>query len=474
MAYSDIFPSKVDLRDDVNILEGSSVAWKGAWVDGEYILNDLTRDGDWTMIANTTTTDRPSPQSIGVAERDTENTVFTDVTGPTDVVKMVHRYTMLQSGWMQGLWIKVPSYDVDSFARLEFINETTGKTTVKNNILLQSGEWVLIGADDVIVLKDEVFRIEFSFYNANSSNAITGGWLVSVSPTGGATVAGELIITDTKTPTSIQYNYEDLDGTDRQTELDGVTVGSIIDIVETGDSSRYIECKVTAVDDTPATGVIFTVTTLDQNKDVRDGNVTTNTINVPITAPTHYYEASIDRPTNNPSWATITSELYWDNVTQNVTNSAFGIDLQFQEASVSSDWDLVALSSSSSGSSSSSLGSYDYSKTTGYTNATTGYTAVGSLVTPTRDAGTYEVKLSMTWSHTTQNESVFFRWSMDGGVNWDELREEVKDATDHKPEYYAYPVVEAIEFIKDIRIEARSDSGTLTIDFLDIIYERKI
>jgi len=69
MAYSNIFPSKVNLRDDVNTLESSSVTWKGTWADGEYVVNDMVRDGEWSMIANATTLERPAPQPIGDEEK---------------------------------------------------------------------------------------------------------------------------------------------------------------------------------------------------------------------------------------------------------------------------------------------------------------------------------------------------------------------------------------------------------------------
>ena len=41
--------------------------WKNEWASGEYNQYDVVRDGDWRMIANTTTSTRPAPQASGDA-----------------------------------------------------------------------------------------------------------------------------------------------------------------------------------------------------------------------------------------------------------------------------------------------------------------------------------------------------------------------------------------------------------------------
>ncbi|RLD76566.1 MAG: hypothetical protein DRJ15_15115, partial [Bacteroidetes bacterium] len=37
--------------------------WKNTWTQQEYQKYDVVRDGAWTMIANTITTERPAPQT---------------------------------------------------------------------------------------------------------------------------------------------------------------------------------------------------------------------------------------------------------------------------------------------------------------------------------------------------------------------------------------------------------------------------
>jgi len=117
---------------------------------------------------------------------------------------------------------------------------------------------------------------------------------------------------------------------------------------ETGDVARSFEAEVTTV--TPQTGyTTYNVTILNNNNAVRDGRTCTVNIDVPITQPTRYnYIAGYFAA--QAAFADVTTNLFYGGIDQTapVTN-AYGINIIFQHASVSPDWDLVALSGGGGG-----------------------------------------------------------------------------------------------------------------------------
>ena len=103
------------------------------------------------------------------------------------------------------------------------------------------------------------------------------------------------------------------------------------------------------------------------------------------------------------------------------------------------------------------------------------YEEIVRLTTESRAAGTYKVEKAMLYSLNSTTTSTFFRFSLDGGDNWTEIREEPKDSTDLRPITHPNIVVHT-EGIFDIILQARKEnaSDTLTIQQVSIILERKL
>ena len=117
---------------------------------------------------------------------------------------------------------------------------------------------------------------------------------------------------------------------------------------------------------------------------------------------------------------------------------------------------------------------YDYEYVEGVTITSPTYAQVARLITEERDAGTYTITNSMLYSYDNINRSAYFRFSLDAGINWVEIRKEPKDNTDKLPESYTTTLVHTGGAV-DVRIEARTDDAadTLTLYKLDIMLERK-
>lgn len=117
---------------------------------------------------------------------------------------------------------------------------------------------------------------------------------------------------------------------------------------------------------------------------------------------------------------------------------------------------------------------YDYTQVPNFIVTNDVYEQVARLTTASRAAGTYKLDESMLYSLNSTTTSAFFRFSVDGGLTWSEIRREPKDNLDVLAEAYTSTIVHAGGVI-DIVIQARKEnaSDVLTIHKLDIILERK-
>ena len=89
-------------------------------------------------------------------------------------------------------------------------------------------------------------------------------------------------------------------------------------------------------------------------------------------------------------------------------------------------------------------------------------------------AGIYTLTLSMVFSLNNTNTSSFFRFSIDGGSNWLEMRKEVKDITDLEIVSYTKPVVHGGgNFTLIVQSKKENASDVLNIAEMSSIFERK-
>jgi len=334
-----------DLASDPSFDIATKLSWFGQWVDGTYDTNDVVRDGAWTMVATTTTTDRAAPQAIGDADtQPSVDTVWAENNSHTGVVQMRHKYVTTTPGWLQSLRIRAPFWDKDVFTKITFVNNTTGAVNIINNPILTDDDWTTIRIDNVPYASGADFEIWYEYYNSDELAAINGGWTSNVGT--GIPTSQQFNIDNLATPTVIEVSHTDLDSDNRSTELDGVIVGSIININETGDTKRNVEVEVSAIDTTSVTSTKYTVTLIQNgNDDIRDDRTCTIAIDIPITQASIFNYNTDYWLSNPPDWATVSSELYFDGVIQADTNDAYGIEVIFQEASVSTDWEMLAYSS---------------------------------------------------------------------------------------------------------------------------------
>ena len=117
---------------------------------------------------------------------------------------------------------------------------------------------------------------------------------------------------------------------------------------------------------------------------------------------------------------------------------------------------------------------YDYTNVANVTVTNDVYETVATLTTPTRDVGTYEIRMSQLYTLNSTTNSAFFRFRINGG-SWVEVRREPKDNTDAIPMSY-WRVLE-LGVAGAITVEVQSRKGNaadiLTIAELNIAVDRK-
>jgi len=332
-----------DIYSELEVLNNNNgVVWKKEQIEGlTYVKNDWAYLGTWQGVANKTTTDLLEPQLVGIPSYSILDSDIMSEASDTSVVKTVHKFTLTEKGFAQRLEFHVPFFDLDSIARVTMINRTTGVAEALSNIILKSNEWVTVSVNSVPFGIGTQLEFWLEYYNTNSVANIIGKWKSNIGT--GAPSGGKFNINNASNPTILEINHTDDDGGNRQVELDGVVVSSIITITETGDSKRNVTVEVTAIDTTDPSSTKYTTSLISNgDKDIRDNKVCTINIDTPLTKPSKYSIIPDYYNTNNPDWANITSELYFDGVLQAVSNTnAYGIRVLFQKASTSDDWDLL-------------------------------------------------------------------------------------------------------------------------------------
>jgi len=306
-----------------------TMRWRGFWVTGrEYKKHDVVRDGDWTMIALRDTYDRPAPQAIGQAAYIYQGS---SPTGPITAKELTvgHRYIWAVSGWLSGwraftvagnyyrIFSIVDPDGANEFAEiLSFDATTTG--------------WHEASLTPQFILAGTVFELWSAAQEPDPTPTIwTGNWDYGTPPNPGTPVSGSVVHANSLLSV-LSIHKVDNDGGDRGAELLALDIGDIF--VGPGD----LRWSVQGVADQ---GLYVDIAIAPAQQAVPDGvfNFSFETVTAtPITTvidPDYYLgNAGIDGRYRVDGGAVV------------VTQSAYGIDVEVQQAYISSDWALVAYS----------------------------------------------------------------------------------------------------------------------------------
>ena len=118
--------------------------------------------------------------------------------------------------------------------------------------------------------------------------------------------------------------------------------------------------------------------------------------------------------------------------------------------------------------------SYDFEQVIDGVVPSDTYTEILRLGKVSANPGTYRITLAMLFNLDNVNTSAYFRFSLNNGVNWVEVRRESKDITDVIPQALPRSIVHTGGDI-NIVIEGRKESAgdILLLPFMEITLERK-
>lgn len=463
--------------------------WQGAWDinNTPYKWLDVVRDGDWTMIVSNPagTSDRAAPQPSGDPETEYPVAPTWAEQSFLGVVHSGQKYTFTKGGWVQKLEVFVPELTTDTsyqFVLLDITDPANPVSQILNEPVLLENQWTTISLGNSIVTSGSVLVFYIDALNSGGSSQVTGGWTFQ-----GAAGVPAVPVTANWTRDNansiLRIDKTDADATDRGTELLGMIAGTEIQLAVTAAPDNSLTYKVQAAPVDGGTYVEYSVLLVNQVGTVGVGAITTMTADIPVAQATKYVEDVEFWGTdgNVGNFANMEGYLTLNGVEQTVPGNAYGVRMTFQEAIVSSDWELVAFSGGSSGGGGGggSALAYRYAKTTDVpVNAVStdpDWTDVGEVTFDTAQAGIYEYKISLSFNLNSTTTSAYVRFSIDGGVNWSTFQGEPKDITDSRPAFYAFPKEYAVDTPLQLKLQAAKEvaGDVMTVTFADVIIDQK-
>lgn len=327
--------------DDKFALE-KRMNWRNVWQAGTYYEQDVVLDGRYTMVANTTTTDPAAPIDNGLPAWDMPDVPAFATQSNTSLVGSGHTYLFSEAAYINSVRVWVPVTGAGIFYRLTIL--TGGVYTSLDLLALTAGQWNVVVVAPRLVLTGAELLFYLESANTGGSSQVTGGWTRDVNSNANEPLSESW--NRNNAGTVLRIDFDDLNSTDRQSELEGIIVGSTIVMSETAIPSNFTEFQVLANPVTGVSSVSYLVAITDSGAaDPTIGETCTMTADIPIAQSTDYSEIVNGWVGNEPVYADVTSFLAFDGVDQGVDpDNQYGISINVQRIIFSPDWDVMALS----------------------------------------------------------------------------------------------------------------------------------
>lgn len=330
---------------------GVPLQWMGAWDSGSfYPQGSFVNDGLWTAIANKLTLSRPSPEPI-VNDPPTHGLPSFSPAMQTNssVVLSTHTVVFSKDGWAKELRVWVPAAGVGISYSLVVTNITDPENPIAINIslpALTAGQWTDVGQLNKAIIAGDEYVFKLESINATTDTQINGNWFF-LGTSLDQTTSGDL---ETWSVTSEQDVFRvhgiDANQADRLAELLLIVPSSIVNIEQLDNAQNTVSYRIETIEERLSSYIKCDVTLLDLGNIGPDvESLCSLNIVVPNASGTQYSE-QVGGFTVLPNWATsIEGSLMFNGVDQGVpTTNAYGVDILFEPAIVSIDWDIVSYS----------------------------------------------------------------------------------------------------------------------------------
>jgi len=322
--------------DNQSVERINPMRWHNKWIPATYLKHDTVIDSDWTMVANKETTDRPSPQAVGLP------VLIYNGSSPTLPVtaKSVVSGISIQGGekayWVSGYsaytvtgnFYRIFTVDKDDVIK-ELASFTASETGWKEFVL----PLTLIPAYSDFILAQSVAE-------PDPSPTIWSGDWDYLTPQNDADPLTGQIVQSGKSPSNLRIHKFDKASADRGTELLALTPGDIIEAV----GMRW-SIQLAPIDNGIWVGIVVAPAQQGSGSGTQTFNFeTVSPTPITIVVDTNYWL------TNQLGTGLIRGVHSLDEGATVYTDDAYGVNFELQEAYISPDWDLLASPSGSSGS----------------------------------------------------------------------------------------------------------------------------
>jgi len=329
--------------------EGSAdrVKWRNLWQAGTYNLNEMVRDGDFTMIANTTTTDRAGPVTEGEPEFALEDAPAWVTASETTLRVTGARFTITDEIVIAEairIWVENTDADTEYFFQLVDVTDSSNENILFDGSIDNSVQgWVEVDIGSFLMTSGQVFDLRSFQLKQTPASEFTHLWDsdipddIGVDPGSGNWSRDSFF-------TTIRINETDAGSTDRSADLATLGAGDKIEINEAGSTRRVEHYTIVSATD-QGTWVEYDVT-LDYVDQAIRNNRSCDIHGENTGAP-----SNVDIPSLANEWLNV-ADVDGFNVTDVTTigasldDNAYGVDIKSAELTASPDWDLVAFSGS--------------------------------------------------------------------------------------------------------------------------------
>ena len=322
--------------------------WRGNWTAIEYQKHDVVFDTPYTMIANKVTTDRAAPQDVGSPAWDLpDQPLWVDFSN-TSVVGSGHSYVFSETVYVNSVRVWIPTVTADYTYRLTIVRTNS---VVQYDLPTVSGDqWNVIGVNATLIFAGETFVVYLEALNSGGTTVVTGGWIRGINDNAAEPADTNWNMNTQRTLVRISFNDLDAPPT-RQTELEGIVVGSTIQFAETLATQNSITFQVLNPPVTGTTSVQYDVVVISEGVALPTvGQASTMTADIPVPQATDFVGIVDGWIGNEPIYADVTSYLTFDGVDQGADpDNQYGVSINVQRIDISEDWDVVAISGGGGG-----------------------------------------------------------------------------------------------------------------------------
>ena len=316
------------------VLGTGSLVWKNTYTGGTYNKNEVVRDGEWTMVANKDTSDQPAPQPVGdsyylYAEG---NEVSTSVTAKQVVYGT--RLTTTTRGFLNGYKLKVVSGQSYSVFTVTDPLTLPVETEI-NSFTAGTTGWVYFNVTPLLLTDGVDFDLCVRVSVEDPAPTVVATVYDYSTPKAPTVPSVGAMTHSTDSPNVIKINNQDTNAVDRSGLLAGLTVG---DTITGGGGDWVIQYKVNQT-----TYWDIHVAPASVGSPALGATINFNA----VVAANVFYDSESEHWLSNPNTlGFFTQDGGYNAIVSN--QNAYPIDLKIQDASISEDWDVLAVSEGAS------------------------------------------------------------------------------------------------------------------------------